>query len=61
MTDLTKLDLITTIESLKNKDFSSEELTKSYIKNIEDNNHLNSFITKTFDLALESKKGKKRS
>jgi aspartyl-tRNA(Asn)/glutamyl-tRNA(Gln) amidotransferase subunit A len=56
MTDLTKLDLITTIESLKNKDFSSEELTKSYIKNIEDNNHLNSFITKTFDLALESAK-----
>jgi aspartyl-tRNA(Asn)/glutamyl-tRNA(Gln) amidotransferase subunit A len=56
MTDLTKLDLITTIESLKNKDFSSEELTKSYIKNIEDNKHLNSFITETFDLALESAK-----
>jgi aspartyl-tRNA(Asn)/glutamyl-tRNA(Gln) amidotransferase subunit A len=56
MTDLTKLDLITTIESLKNKDFSSEELTKSYIKNIEDNKHLNSFITETFDLALESTK-----
>ncbi|MDB2550767.1 Asp-tRNA(Asn)/Glu-tRNA(Gln) amidotransferase subunit GatA [Rickettsiales bacterium] len=56
MTDLTKLDLINTIKGLQNKDFSSEELTKSYIKAIEDNNNLNSFITTTFDLALESAK-----
>ena len=56
MTDLTKLDLTTTIAALKNKDFSATELTKSYIKAIEDHAHLNSFITTTFDLALESAK-----
>ena len=56
MTDLTKLDLIKTIEGLKNKDFSSVELTKSYINAIDANKNLNSFITTTFDLAIESAK-----
>ncbi len=53
MTDLTKLDLINTIKGLKNKNFSSVELTKEYIKNIENNSKLNAFITTTFDLALK--------
>ncbi len=56
MTDLTKLNLIETVRGLKNKDFSSVELTKSYIKNIEANSNLNAFITTTFDLALEQAK-----
>jgi aspartyl-tRNA(Asn)/glutamyl-tRNA(Gln) amidotransferase subunit A len=56
MTDLTKLDLINTISGLKKKNFSSEELTKSYIKAINDHKNLNSYITTTFDLAIESAK-----
>ena len=53
MTDLTKLDLANTIKGLKNKNFSSTELTKEYIKNIENNSKLNAFITTTFDIALK--------
>lgn len=57
MTDnLTKLNLIDTLKGLKNKEFSSTELTKSYIKNIEENSRLNAFITTTFDLALDGAK-----
>jgi aspartyl-tRNA(Asn)/glutamyl-tRNA(Gln) amidotransferase subunit A len=56
MTDITKLDLFDTIDGLRSKRFSAVELTKSYIKAIEDNAHLNSFITTTFDLAIESAK-----
>ena len=56
MTDLTKLDLINTISGLQNKDFSATELTNSYIKAINEKENLNNFITKTFDLALESAK-----
>lgn len=56
MSNLTKLNLIETIDGLKNKDFSSVELTKAYIKNIEDNSRLNAFITTSFDLALEGAK-----
>tara|TARA_B110000259_G_scaffold188162_1_gene245288 strand:+ start:4187 stop:5650 length:1464 start_codon:yes stop_codon:yes gene_type:complete len=56
MTDITKLDLFNTIDGLRSKSFSAVELTKSYIKAIEDNVHLNSFITTTFDLAIESAK-----
>ncbi len=51
MTDLTKLTIRDTISGLKNKKFSSVEVTESYIKNIEQNRHLNAFITESFDLA----------
>ncbi len=53
MTDLTKLDLTNTIKGLKDRSFSSVELTKEYIKNIENHSKLNAFITTTFDLALK--------
>lgn len=56
MTDLTKLSIRQTIEGLKAKKFSSVEITKSYIKSVEQNRHLNAFITETFDLALEQAK-----
>ena len=51
MTDLTKLSIKQALTSLKNKEFSSVELTESYIKNIEKNRHLNAFITESFDVA----------
>ncbi len=52
MSELTKLTITQAIHGLKEKKFSATELTKSYIKNIEKNKHLNAFITETFDLAL---------
>jgi len=56
MTDLTKLTIKQALTSLKNKEFSSAELTESYIKNIEKNRHLNAFITESFDVARASAK-----
>ena len=56
MKEITKLGLIETVTALKNKEFSSVELTNSYIKNIEDNRKLNAFVTDTFDLAIERAK-----
>ena len=56
MTDLTKLTISEALNGLKEKKFSSSELTSSYIKNIEANRHLNAFITETFDVALAQAK-----
>jgi len=54
--DLTKLSIKQTIEGLKTKKFTSLEVTNSYINNIEKNRNLNSFITETFDLAINQAK-----
>jgi aspartyl-tRNA(Asn)/glutamyl-tRNA(Gln) amidotransferase subunit A len=51
MTDLTKLTITQALKGLEKKEFSSSELTNSYIKNIEANRHLNAFITDSFDVA----------
>ncbi len=56
MTDLTTLNLSEAIKGLKDKKFSSTDLTKDYIKNIENNSNLNTFITTNFDLALKMAK-----
>lgn len=56
MSDITKLSIKQTLESLKNKQFSAVELTSAYIKNIENNRHLNAFITDSFDVALAQAK-----
>lgn len=56
MTELTKLTIRQTISGLKEKKFSAQDLTKSYIENIEQNRHLNAFITESFDLALTQAK-----
>lgn len=56
MTDLTKLTIKQTLAGFEAKKFSSTEVTSAYIKNIEQNGHLNSFITKTFDIALDQAK-----
>lgn len=56
MTDLTKLTIKEALKGLKAGDFTSVELTKAYIENIEKNRHLNTYITETFDLALERAK-----
>ena len=54
--ELTKLSIQDSLDGLKNKKFSASELTKAYIKNIEDHRHLNCFITETFEHALNQAK-----
>ena len=56
MSELTKLTIRQTLDGLKNKKFSSTEVTSAYIKNIEQNRHLNAFITESFDVAMASAK-----
>ncbi|MBL6664896.1 MAG: Asp-tRNA(Asn)/Glu-tRNA(Gln) amidotransferase subunit GatA [Rickettsiales bacterium] len=53
MSELTKLTLKEAISGLKNKKFSSVELTKSFVDNAKANHNLNCFITENFDAALE--------
>ncbi len=52
MSDFLNLNLTEAIKGLKNKDFSSKELTSFFIKKIE-NSNLNCFITETFEIALQ--------
>ena len=48
MTDLTKLTIAEAREGLKNKDYTSLELTDAFIKNIEAaNEKLNAYVTVT--------------
>jgi aspartyl-tRNA(Asn)/glutamyl-tRNA(Gln) amidotransferase subunit A len=54
MTDLTKLTLADAVDGLKAKTFSSEELTRAFLSNIEASNPtLNAYIEVTADKALE--------
>ncbi len=54
--NITKLSINESLRALKKKEFSATELTQAYIKNIEQNRHLNAFITETFDSAIASAK-----
>ena len=56
MKEFSELTISTAVKGLKNKDFSSVELTKHYIEKIEKNLNLNCFITPTFEIALEMAK-----
>ena len=56
MSDITNQSLKEIIENIKSKKISSLDLTRSYIKNIEGAKKLNTFITTTFDQALEKAK-----
>jgi aspartyl-tRNA(Asn)/glutamyl-tRNA(Gln) amidotransferase subunit A len=53
MSDLNKLSIHEALKGLKNKDFTSVELTEDCIKSIESQKKLNAFITETFDIARE--------
>ncbi|GAB2183624.1 Asp-tRNA(Asn)/Glu-tRNA(Gln) amidotransferase subunit GatA [Roseibium sp. LAB1] len=57
MTDLTKLTIAEAREGLKNKDYTSLELTEAFIKNIETaNEKLNAYVTVTADKARDMAK-----
>ena len=53
MTDLTSLTLSQTLKGLENKEFSSVDVTRAYLKNMEDKRRLNAYITETPDIALK--------
>ncbi len=56
MKELTKKSLCSLVEGIKKKDFTSEELTSSYIDNSKKAKKLNTFITTNFDNALNQAK-----
>ena len=56
MTDITNQSLNEIIQNVKTKKISSTDLTKAYIKNIEGAKKLNTFVTTTFDQALDKAK-----
>ncbi len=56
MSDLTNQSLHEIIEKIKTKKISSLELTNNYIKNIKTAKKLNTFVTTTFEHALEKAK-----
>ena len=56
MPELTKKSLTEIVNLIKKKEIKSEELTLSFIKNIEKDKKLNSFVTKCSDLAIKKSK-----
>ena len=53
MSDITNHSLKEIIDNMKSKKISSYELTQKYIKNIEGAKKLNTFVTTTFEQALD--------
>ncbi|MBR2137027.1 MAG: Asp-tRNA(Asn)/Glu-tRNA(Gln) amidotransferase subunit GatA [Alphaproteobacteria bacterium] len=56
MTDITKLTIHETLDELKKKNFSVTELTKAYLKNIDQAERYNAYITVCAERALEQAK-----
>ena len=56
MNDIIKLTLQQTISGLQKKQFSATEVVSAYIKNIENNTHLNAYITTNFENSLKQAK-----
>jgi len=56
MSDITKKSLTEIINLIKKKEIKSEEVTKSFVNNIEKDKKLNSFITKCNEAALSKAK-----
>ena len=53
MTDLTNMSLADAVKGLKEKKFSSVEITKAHLKAMEEHRHLNAYIVETPDVALK--------
>lgn len=51
--DLTTLTIAEAVTALKNKEFSSKELTKAHLEQMDAFRHLNAYITETPELALQ--------
>ena len=53
MTDLTDLTISQAISGLKNKEFKATELTKAYIRNMENGRKYNAYVTECLEKAME--------
>jgi aspartyl-tRNA(Asn)/glutamyl-tRNA(Gln) amidotransferase subunit A len=53
MTEINKLSIIEALDGLKSKKFSSSDLVKAHIEQMQKQKHLNCYITETTDLALK--------
>ena len=56
MVNISEFSLTKLVSGIKKKDFTSEEVTESFIKNSENSNKLNTYITECFDEAIKSAK-----
>lgn len=56
MTDITKLTISETLQSLRNKEFSAVELTKAYLQNMINGKRYNAYITECGEKALAQAK-----
>ena len=56
MSNISELSLTRLVVGIKKKDFTSEEVTKSFVSNSEKSKKLNTYITKCFDDAIKSAK-----
>ena len=56
MSDILKLSLTDIVKGIKKKSFTSEDVTKAFIKNSKKSKKLNSYITECFNEALKSAK-----
>ena len=54
MTDISELTLTKIVKGIKKKEFTSEEVTNSFIKNSQKSKKLNTYITECFDEALKA-------
>ena len=56
MSNISNLSLVKLVHGIKKKEFTSEEVTKNFIKNSENSKKLNAYITQCFDDALKAAK-----
>ena len=56
MANISEFSLTKLASGIKKKDFTSEEVTKSFINNSEKSMKLNTYITECFDQAIKSAK-----
>ena len=56
MSNISQLSLTKIVNGIKKKDFTSEEVTQSFIDNSSKSKKLNSYITECFDEALKFSK-----
>jgi len=56
MANISEFSLTKLAAGIKKKDFTSEEVTKSFINNSKKSKKLNAYITECFDDAIESAK-----
>ena len=56
MSKISELSLTKIIAGIKKKEFTSEEVTKSFVDNSKKSKKLNTYITECFDKAIQSAK-----